>query len=255
MSHPPINFVFFADEKSTMTGDPVESTSNEGEGSSGVIVPGCSIELRDRTSEMINLMNLHTVETAANDTNDRKITFVDALNPLPVKDYTHMVPIGNRTYSGSEEPNTLPAVLIRNGGGNPPPQKPSNSARQQPAAKKKGRQQQQKQMTKKQRKAIEAGRMKNQQGGCITPPRSEEIIVAAVDSDLQVHQFQTFSRNPCKDGEMIVRGTNTAAKAVCGEAAVSMPYIRPGDNVGNQVLFSDLHSNSQKRYLAKLNSM
>ena len=76
--------------------------------------------------------------------------------------------------------------------------------------------------------------------------------------NLHVHHFdeRDCTGDSVQDGEMVVRATNAAAQTMLGpQNRVTMPFYRREEDLGQLVHFTDLHKNSQMRYLRHVHSV
>ncbi|KAF1752306.1 hypothetical protein GCK72_018860 [Caenorhabditis remanei] len=235
----------FDNEKGTMTNDSQEGTS------SSSLEPQCYVTIRDRTDEMHRLINNH------------------------VQKSTHFVPIQNNTPN-KDEPSTSASINVAQ---LPPPvplvpqvaqivQIVQQAVNSKPATiakpiKNNGKQ---KQLTKKQKKAEKKAKenypgQKEQRAKVplefilnSTESGDEDRIsqvnravraVQATDGqpNLHVHHFdeRDCTGDSVQDGEMVNR--------------VTMPFYRREEDLGQLVHFTDLHKNSQMRYLRHVHSL
>ncbi|CCD70024.1 ANK_REP_REGION domain-containing protein [Caenorhabditis elegans] len=232
----------FEHEKGTMTGgDNVQGSSS----SHPDLGNNCSVRIRDRTEEMRKLMD----ENAKN----RPVRIVDNVHGVPITEFTHIVPISDQERD--DGPSTSGSYPNRE------PAQPSCSSSKQNGKTAKNNFKQ-KQLTKKQRKELE--RKEFEISGApapIYPGQKErtknpiEYVVEKERNNLHVHHFNEWSGDNVRDGEMVVRGTNAAAQSMLGQDTVAIPYLRHEDELGPPMHYTDLHKNSQMRYLRNVNTI
>lgn len=275
-------------EKGTMTND-----SQEGTSSSGV-----SVNIVDRTDEMIKLVNQHNKEKPVRIVNDK--------NGIPIKDSTHFVPIDGmpdredgQSTSANYHKDQQSINKSKSGKGNCKQKQLTKKQRKEQEKKEKEisgiptnypgqrertkrpleymvegehdaerdhhhqqhhhhhhhhhqhqHQLQPQQQQEPQQQPQPQSQQPQSQQPPQQPPQQPQNDEEQVEGQVHIHHFDDWTGDSVRDGEMVIRGKNAAAQTMLGgQNQVVIPFLRKESELGPPMRFTDLHKNSQKRYL------